>query len=142
MSATKHTTLLAGNKAVFVARRQRKGSKRGNRFDDSLGAALRFEVNPGQVKLPPEPGHLPFGKLVGTDLDQCNRLREGALAAQVLDNLMVAERLHSRLVLGQATLQELFGLSHPTAVEHGVHPGVDSAQQIRRGAREAKVAGG
>jgi hypothetical protein len=117
------------------------GSKRGNRFDDRLGAALRFKVDPSQVKLPPEPGHLPFGKLVSTDLNQRNRLSERALAAQVLDNLMVAERLHSRLILGQAALQELLRFGHPSAAEHGIDPGVDSPLQIRRGAREAEVGG-
>jgi hypothetical protein len=58
-----------------------------NRFNDLLGAALRFEVDPGQAKLPPEPSHLPLGELAGADLNQRNRVRERALAAQVLNNL-------------------------------------------------------
>jgi hypothetical protein len=91
------------------------------------------------MKLPPEPGHLPLGELAGADLNQRNRLSERALSAQVLDNLAVAERLHGGLVLGQAAPQELLRFRHPAEAEHGIDPGVDSALQIRRSAREAEL---
>src|ERR1039457_3779504 len=84
----------------LVALNFRKGP-----FYYRLGAGIWFEVDPGQLKLPPEPSHLPFGELAGADLDQFNRLGQRALSAQMLDDLAIAERLQGSLVFCQAALQ-------------------------------------
>ena len=60
-----------------------------------------LEVNPIELQLLAEPGHLAFGVLPGLLLDQSPRLLQGRSALEMSENLTIAERLSGSLMTGQ-----------------------------------------
>src|SRR5438477_7398235 len=78
----------------------------------------RTNRNPSHEKLPPEPGQLAFGKLVGADFDQGNGVIEGANSVQMLDHLPITQGLERCLILRQAGIEESPGFFDQTTLEH------------------------
>ncbi len=85
-----------------------------------------------------EPSHLAFGELMGADFNQLEGLPEGADATQMLDNLAIAQGLHSGVVVGEAVLEKVLGFGDEAAAEHVLHASVYALAQVGGGAREGE----
>ena len=88
--------------------------------------------------MPAEPRQLPLGKLARADFHQLDGLGQAVFAAQMLDDLPVADGLHGKLIFRQSVFQQLLRLRHEAAPEHCVHADVDAGVQIGGEAGEAE----
>ena len=101
------------------------------------GARTGFDRDPGKLELPPEPRHLAFSKLAGADFNQLHRALERPFASEVFRYLPIAQRLHGRSILRQATPEELLCFGHQAKAEHLFDSRVDPPAQFGQRTAEA-----
>lgn len=95
------------------------------RSPDSITQTPIRDIDPINIRHPPEPEHLSFRELPRFSLDDFDGFLQPDLPLQVSPQVCIAKCPESGQVRGEFSLTEGVRLLEPTGVHHGTHPVVD-----------------